>query len=97
MPPQTQLIGASGMVYAMVAMWLVVYMNFETHYPFRTRLMRAVGFTLVVMIPTTYQKNVSYLAHGMGFGLGILFGVVLILFMTPQNHQSDQVESFTKS
>ncbi len=74
--PQTQLVGASGLVYAMVAMWLGLYIRFSTNEKVLSRIFRAGGFTLALMLPTTFEARTSYLAHAIGFGLGLLGAIM---------------------
>jgi membrane associated rhomboid family serine protease len=74
----TMLLGASGMVYGMVALWLVLYIRFDRSGWWVKRAVRSFGFSLLVLFPQTYEPNVSYLAHASGFLLGVLFGILLI-------------------
>lgn len=84
-PPGLRLVGASGMVYAMVAMWLVFYMSYEVRFTRLARAMRAIGFALVLMAPTSFSPRTSYLAHGVGFGIGALIALLAIpLLKTPR-------------
>lgn len=76
-PGQVRLLGASGMVYGMVGLWLVFYMTFETDRTFSEKLMRCLGFSLVVLAPTTFNPETSYAAHGYGFALGLVGGFLL--------------------
>lgn len=69
--PQTELLGASGVNYAMVGMWLVYFLARGTGYRLTHRIMRALAFALVILIPTTYEPRVSYAAHAWGFVFGI--------------------------
>lgn len=71
--PNMQLLGASGMIYGMVAMWLVLYIRFDRRGWWVKRVMRSFGFSLLVLFPQTFEANVSYLAHASGFvaGLGV--------------------------
>jgi len=75
-PPDTELLGASGMLYGMVALWLVLYVHFETNYTHAQRIFRAVGVSLLLLFPTTFQQTTSYTAHGFGFVLGLVVGIV---------------------
>lgn len=77
-PAEVKLLGASGMLYAMVAMWLVLYMKFETQLKWGVKLLRTVGVALLLLFPTTFQPQTSYLAHGLGFCVGLLFAVLFI-------------------
>ena len=74
-PPQVNLVGASGMVYGMVGLWLTWFVRFDTT-PVAFRWLRVIAFTLMVMFPTTFREEVSYLAHGAGFGVGVVFGLL---------------------
>lgn len=94
MYPHTRLIGASGMVYAMVGIWLVYYVRFESRYRLTIRLLRATGFSIIVLFPSVYQENVSYLAHGVGLGLGLIFALATAFFIHPFIDESE-LESTT--
>ena len=85
-PESVRLVGASGMVYAMVAMWLVLYISFETRFTKITRFMRVSGFALVLMAPTTFKPETSYLAHGLGFLVGGVVGTVSLPFLKTPKH-----------
>lgn len=96
-PPNSHLVGASGMLYGMVALWLVLYVRFETIYTVPMRIFRAVGVSLVLLFPTTFQEQTSYLAHAAGFGIGLVVGFLLTPFVkirapqVPENSEKDQV------
>lgn len=86
-PPTTRLIGASGVVYGLLGLWLTFYMRYEVAYSFRMRLFRVAGFSMIFLLPTTYSPTTSYLAHGFGFLFGILFALVLIATGTYDKQQ----------
>lgn len=73
---QVHLLGASGMIYGMVALWLMLYIHFDRKSWWVKRVGRAVGFSLLVMFPETYEPKVSYLAHFTGFTCGLILGWV---------------------
>jgi rhomboid protease GluP len=75
-PPEARLVGASGMVYAMAAFWLVLYLLVERRLRPGRRLLRAVGFAAIVLLPTAIEPRVSYRAHAIGFALGGLAGAL---------------------
>ena len=79
--PRAELLGASGMLYGMVALWLLCYVRFETNLRFGKKLLRATGTSLVLLFPTTFEPRTSYLAHGFGFGFGLLVGALLLPFL----------------
>ena len=74
---QERLLGASGMLYGMVALWLVLYMRFETNLKPPVRFMRALGVSLLLLFPTTFEPTTSYLAHAMGFSIGLVLGLIV--------------------
>lgn len=76
-PPSSRLVGASGMLYGMVAMWLVLYIRFEQNLPWRKKVLRAVGVGLVLLFPTTFHPTTSYAAHGFGFVIGLFAAFVV--------------------
>jgi len=77
-PPHIRLVGASGVVYGLVGLWITFYLRYEVRYSFRMKLFRAVGVSMVLLLPTTYSPTTSYLAHGFGFLFGIVFALALI-------------------
>ena len=77
--PGTRLMGASGMVYAMAALWLVFYIRHDYDRSLPARIVRATGFSLIILMPTVYNPSTSYLAHGIGF----LFGIIAAFVMLP--------------
>jgi rhomboid protease GluP len=93
-PPDVRLLGASGMVYAMVAMWIVFYLQFEIGLKWRIRVLRALGVSLLLLFPTTFQPEVSYLAHGFGFVMGLLIGLILVPIIQKSllAHRANRVE-----
>ncbi len=80
--PAVKLLGASGMAYGMVALWLVFYVHHDVDHTVPMRLFRAIGFSLVMMFPTTFDPHVSYLAHAVGFAIGLVLGLCLLPFVS---------------
>lgn len=80
-PPRMSLVGASGMLYGMIALWLVLYVHFETEYKVSMRIFRAIAVSLLLLFPTTFQQTTSYMAHATGFFLGLVVGVALCPFV----------------
>ncbi len=75
-PPDSSLVGASGLVYWMAGFWLTMYLLVERSVGSGTRVLRAVCLGLLVLFPSTFQANVSYRAHAIGLGLGIVSALV---------------------
>ncbi len=79
--PQITLVGVSGVIYFMAAFWMTMFVSIERKMSLYRRLMIATGVSLILFFPEVFQKNVSYLAHGLGFGFGILFaGLYFFIF-----------------
>ena len=91
-----RLLGASGMIFAMVALWLVLYVRIDRGAWWVKRVMRAVGFSLLVLFPQTYEPRVSYLAHLTGFLCGAVFGVlftkVIVKYAPVDLTRTDDIE-----
>lgn len=81
-PPGTSLVGASGMLYGMISLWLVLYVRFETAYSVSMRIFRSIGVALLLLFPTTFQQTTSYTAHATGFLLGLVVGLALCPFVS---------------
>lgn len=70
----TTLVGASGVVYYLWGFWMVLYLLLQRQYSLVNRFLRMGAVFLVLLVPTEYQKNTSYLTHYVGFGLGFVIG-----------------------
>jgi membrane associated rhomboid family serine protease len=82
-PPETHLVGISGVVYFMAAFWLTLYILIERRQKLRVRFIHAAAVSLIFFFPETFQERVSYLAHGLGY----LFGVPMALTYYIVNRQ----------
>ena len=71
-PENTQLIGASGLVYLMAGFWLTTYVLVERSHPLKKRVLVAMGIALIVLVPSSLSPGVSYRTHAIGCGMGIL-------------------------
>jgi rhomboid protease GluP len=74
--PNVFLVGISGVIYFMAAFWMTLFVGLERQWTLYKRLMIATGVSLILFFPEVFVKNVSYLAHALGFGFGILLGLV---------------------
>jgi rhomboid protease GluP len=80
MPLEVQLIGISGVVYWMGAVWLTLFMLIDRRKTLRRRMALAMFLTVVLFIPDTYKPQISYLSHFIGYVLGVVTGVVVYIF-----------------
>jgi rhomboid protease GluP len=82
-PPQVFLVGVSGVIYFMASFWLVLYLMIERRQTIKVRLLHAFAVSLIFLFPEAFQPETSYLAHGMGFLIGVPVG----LFYYIWNHR----------
>lgn len=77
--PEIYLVGISGVIYFMAAFWMTMFIFLERQMSLYRRVMITTGVSLILFFPEVFVKNVSYLAHGLGFGLGIGLGLMYFL------------------
>lgn len=76
MRPGAQLLGASGVVFWMGGAWLALYLLLDRKRTLYQRSLRALGVGLALFMPSeAFDPSISYHAHAVGFGFGILWGV----------------------
>ncbi len=73
------LVGASGVVYLAAAFWLTLFVLIERRFSVANRLLRSVGFSLVMLLSSTFDPGVSYRTHAIGLIVGIVFGLSYFL------------------
>ncbi len=74
-PENTQLIGASGLVYLMAGFWLTAYVLVERSHPLKRRVLVALGIALIVLVPSSLSPQVSYRTHAIGSGIGLILAL----------------------
>ncbi|MEO0336539.1 MAG: rhomboid family intramembrane serine protease, partial [Pseudomonadota bacterium] len=80
MPPETGLLGASGLVYLLGGFWLTSYFFIQRQHTLLPRLIRVLGIALMVFFPTTFVPTTSYMAHAIGFAVGSVFAVTFFAY-----------------
>jgi membrane associated rhomboid family serine protease len=91
-PPEATLVGASGVVYCMAGFWLTLYVLIERRYSITSRLMRSIGFFLIVFVPSAFDPSVSYRAHAIGFAIGIFAACLYFLKNRKRIRQAETYE-----
>ena len=76
---EVNLVGASGVVFYLWGFWMVLYMFLQRHYSILNRSLRMGAVFLILLIPNEYQPHTSYLAHYIGFAIGVLTGTLFFL------------------
>jgi rhomboid protease GluP len=66
------IVGISGVVYFLWGLWLILYLLIDKRLSVIRRLVNILGLFFILLIPTTYSPQTSYLAHYLGFGLGLI-------------------------
>lgn len=76
MPAESQLIGASGVVFWMGGAWLTLYFFIHREKTLFQRFLRVTGVTLAIFLPSeAFRPQTSYAAHAWGFLFGVLWGI----------------------
>ena len=91
-PPNIRVVGASGMLYLLAGAWLTLYVLVERRLTVLKRIVRVVGFFLVVLVPTSIRPEVSYRAHGIGLFFGICLGLAYFLARRDTIRQGERWE-----
>ncbi len=92
-PPHISLLGASGVVYQMAGFWLTLYVGLERRHAPGRRLLRAAGFLLVVLVPTSFSPEISYRTHAIGFGVGVLAATLYFAVHKTRLRRAEVVET----
>jgi len=72
--PQSLLVGISGTVFAMAGMWSALYIKNDSRFSIRKRILRAMGFILVLFFPLSLEANVADRVHILGGIFGFIAG-----------------------
>lgn len=91
-PPEVSLVGASGVVHWLWGFWLVLYIAIQRSVPMPRRIMKVMAVGLFVLLPTEFNAQTSYYAHGVGLGLGVLIGLVYFFFFAKKIYSYEQWE-----
>lgn len=93
-PSDVQLIGASGLAYVMAGVWLSMFFLIARQHTIRGRILRVLGVGLITLFPSSFEPNICYRTHGIGFLLGTIFGVSYYFFKSDyfRSFDSDPVE-----
>jgi rhomboid protease GluP len=79
MPPNTYLIGISGVVYWLGATYLTLSFLLDTRDKKVKRFIKISGIALILFFPEVIKTEVSYMAHFIGFILGVISAFLLYM------------------
>ena len=77
--PEVKLLGASGLVYFLGELWLILYFLIQRQHSITKRTLRSLGGALMIFWPTTFLPSTSYRTHLIGFVLGLVIGAIYFL------------------
>ena len=77
MKDHISLVGASGMLYAFWGLWFSLYFLIDRFTPIHRKFMKIFAISLLLLIPQKFEPNVSYLAHFIGFIIGLISGCLI--------------------
>lgn len=78
--PHVYLVGISGVIYFMVAFWMVLYVGIDRKLTLSRRIINALAISLILFFPQGFEARVSYLAHGAGFAVGAVLGLLYFAY-----------------
>lgn len=81
----SSLVGASGMVYLLASQWIALYLRWDLRHTVPQRVVRSIGVAMMLLLPTQYSPSTSYLAHGIGFVVGLIFAIPFMFKSKGQN------------
>jgi len=91
-PAGTRLVGASGVVYLTAGFWLTLFVATERRFSIPKRLLRSIGFAVVMLISSTFDPAISHRTHAIGFFAGIIFGLIYFFKMREKIRAAEVVE-----
>lgn len=98
MPPATQLLGVSGVVFWMGGFWLALYFMLERRKSLTQRTLRATGVALGLFMPAeAFDPSISYAAHFVGFLLGVGTGMFYFQIRKRSLRSAERVEIVVES
>lgn len=94
LPPQTGLIGVSGVVYWMGACWITLSFLIDLRENLYRRLIKSTAIALILFTPEAFRPEVSHLSHFAGALTGFLSGVIYYLLFRKFIRAADRYEYF---
>ncbi len=76
----TTLVGISGVIYYLWGFWFVLYLFIDETISFARRLVKVLAIFFILLVPTSYSPTTSYLAHYIGFFIGVFTGLMVYPF-----------------
>lgn len=80
MPLEIGLVGASGVIYFLWGLWLTLYLLIDRTVTLTRRFMKITAITILMLVPSTFEPGISYMAHFLGLVCGVLWAVGYFVF-----------------
>lgn len=87
---KVHLVGISGVVYYLWGFWMILYLFIQRQYSIMVRILRMGTVFLVLLIPSEFRAQTSYLAHAVGFILGVIAGIIYYFFNKTKLHSAEK-------
>ena len=96
--PKTQLIGASGVVFWMGGAWLTLYFLVNRQKSVLSRWLRCLGVALALFMPAeTFDPQISYRTHFIGFVLGVIWAALYFVFKKQVLRNAELTETIVEA
>jgi rhomboid protease GluP len=92
MPPETLLVGVSGVVYWMGAAWVTLGFLVDRRRKTSIRAVKALGVSLILFAPELYRPEVSYLSHLLGYVSGVACAFAYYLARRPEFRSAEKYD-----
>jgi rhomboid protease GluP len=93
MPLQSSLLGVSGVVYWMGAVWLTLFFMVDRRKNPKARFANILFLMLMLFIPETYEPHISYLSHFLGFVFGVASALIYYFIHRAEFNRAEVVET----
>lgn len=92
LPPTTNLIGISGVVYWVGAAYMTLYVLIDRRKSLKRRLASMIFVTMMLFVPETYHNDVSYSSHFIGYILGMAAAVGYYAIYAKTFHDAEEYD-----
>jgi rhomboid protease GluP len=90
LPHQVVLIGISGVVNWLGAVWMLLFVLIDRRESVRRRFAIILFITLMLFVPDTYKPEISYYSHFLGYIFGLFFAAIYF-FINRSNFKQAEV------
>ncbi len=88
--PEVTLVGISGVIYFMASFWMTLFIFLERKESLPRRFIVVMGLSLIFFFPDVFDIKTSYLAHALGFCLGIPLAAIVFV-LNKKNFRQEEI------